>query len=120
MIRFIKEENGKRFIEMNIRKLSAFLGIFATISISLFGWGYGLTREVTTQTVSYTELGRHFILVEKRFDSQVVEIRSEIKYLHGQNLKISEQLTELLHKQDVRISLLEANLINIKENSNGR
>lgn len=120
MIRFIKEENGKRITEMNIKKLSAFLGIFATVAISLFGWGYSLTREVTTHSVSYNELGRHFVLVEKRFDSQMVEIRSEIKYLHGQNLKISEQLTELLHKQDVRISLLEANLINLRETSNGR
>ena len=115
MIRFIKEENGERVTEMNIKKLSAFLGIAATLCVSLFGWGYSLTREVTINTSKNEDLGKHFIAVERRIDKQLTEIRSETSHLRNQNSDISKQLTELLHKQDVRISLLEQNLVHIQE-----
>ena len=115
MIRVIKEENGERVTEMNIRKLSAFLGIAVTVCVSLFGWGYSLTREVTINTEKNDALGRHFVAVENRLTSQLNEIRSETRYLREQNVDISRQLTDLLHRQDVRISLLEQNLVQIQE-----
>lgn len=115
MIKFIKEENGERVTEMNIKKLAAFLGLISTITISLFGWGYGLTREVTLNTAKSEALGNHFATVESRIDKQLAEIRSETSSLRNQNVGISQQLTELLHKQDVRISLLEQNLVHIQE-----
>jgi len=83
---------------MNIKM---YVGGAATVAVAVFTWGSNLNSEVSVNT------------------SQINDLKIAVVELREQYSEYDRQLTELIHKQDTRITLLE-NLIEVNSQKNNK
>lgn len=115
MVSTLRDAKGNRVTVMTLKKIGIFASTFSAITIALMGWGFSISKEVTRNT-AYTEtVKQEFLNSEVRIQRDFSHLQGEVRSINKQNVEISSQLTKLIHKQDIRISLLEANLVKITE-----
>lgn len=97
MVNIIKDEqNVKRYTSMDLKKLLTVIGAVGSILVALFTWGNSVSESNAKQDVAISNIAK-----------SVEELKGDYKILQSQNSEINTKLTDMLHKQDKRLSLLE-------------
>lgn len=81
---------------MELKKLSAFIGVGATLFSGSLGWAVATSDNVATNKTDIANL-----------KTDVGELKTGIHEVYKQNVEIDNKLTDILHKQDKRLELLE-------------
>lgn len=84
---------------MTIKKLAAFVGAGATVVTAGLGWASMTTERVS---INKSEI--------QNIKTDVSELKTSIHEVYRQNVEIDNKLTEILHKQDKRLELVEYQL----------
>lgn len=81
---------------MELGKLAGIFGAAATVITGSVSWAVNTSESVSKNE---SELGN--------LKTTVIDLRSGINDVHKQNVQINSKLTDILHKQDKRLELLE-------------
>lgn len=86
----------KRYTQMEMKKIIGLLSAIGSIMVALFTWGNSVSEELARKD---SEI--------KHINKTMDEAKTDIRYVQLQNSEINNKLTDMLHKQDKRIDLLE-------------
>lgn len=81
---------------MDIKKLAGVVGVGLTATSSAIGWAVSTTSKVSNNAVEIQNI-----------KADVTEVKTNIHEVYRQNVEIGNKLTDILHKQDKRLDLLE-------------
>lgn len=89
---------------MDIKKLASIVGVSLTVVSSAIGWAVNTTSNVSNNAVEINNI-----------KTDVTELKTGIHEVYKQNVEIDNKLTDILHKQDKRLELLEYQVSKTKQ-----
>lgn len=81
---------------MDIKRLVGVAGVSLTAVSSAVGWAISTTSQVSNNAVEIQNI-----------KADVTEVKTNIHEVYRQNVEIGNKLTDILHKQDKRLEILE-------------
>ena len=89
---------------MDIKKLAGVVGVALTAISSAIGWAVNTTSNVSSNAVEIQNI-----------KTDVTELKTGIHEVYKQNVEIDNKLTDILHKQDKRLEILEYQVSKAKQ-----